>query len=54
MIRDRYSQAWTHARLARMTTDEQRIHHLRTMNHLATQLDIPGLHDRLGALADGA
>ncbi|WP_308199036.1 tetratricopeptide repeat protein [Saccharothrix sp. S26] len=53
-INDRYSQAWTHSHLTHVTTDEQRAHHLHAMNHIATQLDVPGLHEQLRDSVSGA
>ncbi|QQQ78195.1 tetratricopeptide repeat protein [Saccharothrix sp. 6-C] len=52
-IHDRYSQAWTHAHLTHVTTDARRARHVRAMNRLAAQLDVPGLHDRLRGFTRG-
>ncbi|WHT22688.1 tetratricopeptide repeat protein [Crossiella sp. CA-258035] len=50
-IQDRYSQAVTHAHLVRVLDGASHIEHRNAMERLATELNLPGFHERLRRLA---
>jgi tetratricopeptide (TPR) repeat protein len=50
-IRDRYSQAVTHAWLARTTTGRHRAGHCSRLDSLAQELNLPGFRDALRSIA---
>ncbi|WP_189226919.1 tetratricopeptide repeat protein, partial [Saccharothrix coeruleofusca] len=52
-IRDRYSEAISHAWLACVTEGKEHAEHVTQMNDLAVKLKLPGFHDALRAVAEG-